>query len=106
MKTYIAGPMSGKPDSNRMAFYEAAHELHQGDDTVLNPASLPDGLTQAEYMRICLAMLQCADRIFMLDGWQDSAGACAEYALARKLGLHLGFQSTTENFCFSEHQEE
>ncbi|MFT4465943.1 MAG: DUF4406 domain-containing protein [Sodalis sp. (in: enterobacteria)] len=93
MITYIAGPMSGKPDCNRLAFYQAAHELKQGGDTVLNPATLPDGLTQAEYMRIGLAMLQCAQGIFLLEGWQGSEGAHAEYSLAKKLQLLVRYQS-------------
>ncbi|MBE8111916.1 DUF4406 domain-containing protein, partial [Escherichia coli] len=38
------------------------------------------------------AMLRCADGIFMLDGWQQSAGAKAEYALAEKLGLDIQHQ--------------
>lgn len=97
MKTYIAGPMSGIPNCNRLAFCQAARELKQAGDTVLNPATLPDGLTQAEYMCICLSMLQCADKIYMLNGWQESAGACAEYGLARKLRLRLMFQSPTED---------
>ncbi|BAE74784.1 hypothetical protein SGGMMB4_03424 [Sodalis glossinidius str. 'morsitans'] len=92
MITYIAGPMSGIPNYNRLAFYQAARELKQGGDTVLNPATLPDGLFEADYMRIVLAMLQCAQGIFMLEDWQDSEGALAEFHLARKLRLYIRFQ--------------
>ncbi|MBT9431046.1 DUF4406 domain-containing protein [Candidatus Sodalis endolongispinus] len=91
---YIAGPMTGKPDFNRAAFSLAAVRLSAQGAIPLNPAILPDGLYQADYMRICLAMLQCADGIYLLDGWQDSVGACAEVALAKKLGLTLRFQAT------------
>ncbi|KAA1141783.1 DUF4406 domain-containing protein, partial [Citrobacter portucalensis] len=59
---------------------------------VRHPAILPDGLEQAEYMDICFAMLRCADGIFLLDGWQQSAGAKAEHALAEKLGLEIQYQ--------------
>lgn len=90
---YIACPMTGKPDFNRTAFSLAAVRLSSCGDTPLNPAVLPDGLSEADYMRIGLAMLQCADGIYLLDGWQGSAGACAEYALSKKLGLAFSFQT-------------
>lgn len=48
---------------------------------------LPNGLTQAEYMDICLAMVRSVDAVYLLKGWEGSAGARAEYALAEKLGL-------------------
>ena len=40
-------------------------------------------------MQIDLTMLQCCDAIFMLNNWDDSAGAMAEHALAMKLGLKV-----------------
>ncbi|MDY3586874.1 DUF4406 domain-containing protein [Enterobacter asburiae] len=92
MKIYIAGPMSGLPDFNRDAFNHAHVFLGAKGHVVLNPALLPDGLTQAEYMDICLAMLRCADAIYMLEGWEHSAGARAENALAEKLEMEIIFQ--------------
>lgn len=90
-KIYIAGPMTGLPEFNRPAFNSAAKVLAAGGNVPLNPAILPDGLTQPEYMDICLAMLRCADGIYMLSGWKESAGARAEKALAEKLGLFVFF---------------
>ena len=92
MKIYIAGPMSGLVEFNRPAFMFTAAKLTGRGHTVLNPAILPDGLSQAEYMDICLAMLRCADAIYLLDGWESSLGAVAEKALAEKLGLTIAFQ--------------
>lgn len=43
-KIYIAGPMTGIPDYNRPAFNEYAAKLVEQGHTVLNPATLPDGL--------------------------------------------------------------
>lgn len=93
MNVYIAGPMSGLTDCNRPAFHAAAQFLIRSGHTVLNPATLPDGLTQPQYMDICLAMLRCASTIYMLDMWETSAGARAEHALAEKLGLLVIKQS-------------
>ncbi|HCM9689262.1 TPA: DUF4406 domain-containing protein, partial [Enterobacter cloacae subsp. cloacae] len=44
------------------------------------------------YMDICLAMIRCADAVFMLRGWEKSAGARAENALAEKLEMEIIFQ--------------
>ncbi|PKB89613.1 nucleoside 2-deoxyribosyltransferase [Ewingella americana] len=89
MKVYIAGPMTGLPHFNRPAFQQAAINLSFEKHVPLNPAILPDGLTEADYMAIGLMMLQRAEAIYLLNGWQFSAGARAEHALALKLGLEV-----------------
>ncbi|MQB55041.1 DUF4406 domain-containing protein [Rahnella sp. RcJ3] len=89
MKVYIAGPMTGLPHFNRPAFKRAAINLSFEKHVPLNPAILPDGLTEADYMAIGLTMLQRAEAIYLLTGWQFSAGARAEHALALKLGLEV-----------------
>lgn len=91
-KIYIAGPMTGLQDFNRPAFKAAALDLSLQGNAVLNPANLPDGLSKAEYMDICVAMLRCSDSIFLLQGWEKSLGARAEIALARTLELEIIFQ--------------
>lgn len=92
MKVYIAGPMSGLAEFNRPEFMLSAARLSHAGNIVLNPATLPDGLSQREYMDICTAMLRCADTIYMLKGWANSSGARAELALAEKLELGIVFQ--------------
>mgnify|MGYP005924762521 CR=1 FL=1 len=71
---------------------EAIREKGVLAGVALNPATLPDGLSQREYMDICLAMLRCADAIHMLHGWQESEGAVAEHATAKKLGIKISYQ--------------
>ena len=89
MKVYIAGPMTGLPQFNRPAFIQATMNLSFEKHVPLNPAILPDGLTEADYMAVGLTMLQRADAIYLLTGWQFSAGARAEHAMALKLGLEV-----------------
>ncbi|WP_182027521.1 DUF4406 domain-containing protein [Vibrio rotiferianus] len=91
-KIYIAGPVSGLPEFNRHNFHLADTLLTKAGNVVLNPAMLPDGLSQPEYMDICCAMVRCADTLFMLDDWERSDGAMAEYHLAKKLGKSILFQ--------------
>ena len=95
-KVYIAGPMSGLPEFNRPSFHLADTLLTKSGKVVLNPAILPDGLSQPEYMDICCAMVRCADALFMLNDWERSEGAVAEYHLAKKLGKSIIFQNETE----------
>lgn len=66
--------------------------LKREEYTVLNPAVLPDGLTQPHYMDICMAMIRCVDVVCILKGWQGEAGAKEELTLAEKLGLEVIFQ--------------
>lgn len=99
LKIYIAGPMTGYPDYNRAAFNAKASELMSEGHIVLNPAVLPGGLCQSEYMDICLAMVRSADAIYLLNRWEDSVGARAEHALAEKLGLTVIYESPTNIEC-------
>ncbi|EAB2293828.1 DUF4406 domain-containing protein [Salmonella enterica] len=87
MKVYIAGPMSGLPNFNRDRFNEVAGLVVESGNIPLNPATLPDGLPERDYMAIGIAMLQCADAIYLIEGWENSAGAGAEKALADKLNI-------------------
>ena len=86
---YIAGPMTGLPDFNRANFNRIASEL---DGVILNPATLPDGLSHVQYMSICLPMVQCATHMYMLEGWEKSPGALAEHALAVKLKMVISYE--------------
>ncbi|MBM6724335.1 DUF4406 domain-containing protein [Pseudoflavonifractor phocaeensis] len=55
MKVYIDGKITGDR-RYRAKFREAAKTLEEAGHVVLNPATLPDGLDDADYMRICMAM--------------------------------------------------
>jgi dUTP pyrophosphatase len=93
MKVYIAGPMSGLPESNYPAFNHAADRLRAAGFTPLNPAILSDGreLTPVEYEQILnqsTQMLLQADAVCVLPGHESSTGATLELAIARQKGIH------------------
>lgn len=90
---YIAGPMTGIPDSNYPAFNQAEIELRAAGYDVLNPVASEEhnttGTTQTWqwYMRHGLAMLVEADGVAILPGWDSSRGATLEVHVARSLDL-------------------
>lgn len=74
MKIYIAGKIAGDR-RYRAKFREAAKDLEAAGHVVLNPATLPDGLTDGDYMRIALAMLEASDLAVFLPDYRESRGA-------------------------------
>ena len=100
MRVYIAGKMSGLPDNGKVEFSRAESKLTGLGHTVLNPAWLGDGLPKKAYMPICLTMVQQAEAVVLLDGWETSPGAMieklfAEYQEMPVFGLDEFIQRTT-----------
>lgn len=89
MKIHIAGKITGDP-KYRDRFRDEAERLEGLGHIVLNPAELPEGMSKAEYMRICFAMIDCADTVFLLPGWQGSPGARLEQAYCSYIGKPSG----------------
>ena len=94
---YICGPMSGIENFNECAFVKAETHIVENlflDSTlaILNPAHLPGGLPQENYMDICLAMVRACSCIYVLKGWENSLGAQTEVTYAKKLGKSILFQ--------------
>lgn len=88
---YIAGPMTGLPDFNYPAFFDAARRLRAAGYGVENPAENKpeDTASWLAYMRMSLVQISRADGLALLPGWQDSRGARIEAKLADDLGLRL-----------------
>lgn len=105
MKLYIAGPMTGMPDWNYPAFFDAETQLTALGHTPLNPAR-NDGDSASEaiagagsqevpthpweyYLRRDIPKVVSADALVVLPGWQNSRGATLEVHLATALGMPL-----------------
>lgn len=74
---YIAGPITGV--KNYWEAFETAEEMVESLGYIaLTPSRLPKGMTNAQYMHICLSMIDSADAVLFLPGWDRSPGARLE----------------------------
>lgn len=91
MRVYLAGPMRGLPDFNYPAFHKAAAELRAIGFDVFNPAEAFDGdqsLPASTYLRLDFdELVNKSQKVFVLPGWQSSAGARVEVQIALSIGL-------------------
>lgn len=85
MKIYIAGKITGDKEY-RAKYQEAAKSLETLGHVVLNPAILPLGLEERDYMQITLAMLNTADLAVFLPDYQESRGAMIEWEWCQRTG--------------------
>jgi hypothetical protein len=81
MKVYIAGPITGI-FNYKQKFNIAENRIKEMGHIAINPSFLPEGLKH--YMDICIAMIDQADSILLLDGWQNSIGANIELDYAKQ----------------------
>ena len=87
---YLAGPMTKIKGYNREKFTEAEEYFTKVHDCrVINPGKLPIGLRNYQYMPICLAMINTADTVAMLPGWEESEGAKTEKQYAEYMGKRI-----------------
>lgn len=98
-RIYIAGPMRGYDALNVSAF-ERAHLALNLDWNVENPVFIGGGFgTPAEIeanpdllrrlMELELAVVKSCDAIYLLHGWEKSAGARAELRVALDHNLEI-----------------
>lgn len=88
-KIYISGAITGTDDY--IERFQTVEERLTGEGyQVLNPAkintAMPDGTSYEEYMQVCFCLLDMADAIYMMRGWESSEGAQRElnYAYAKR----------------------
>lgn len=75
---FISGPISNCPNY-KSKFAAAEKELTEQGYIVLNPTILPETMPYEKLMSICFALIDQADAVYFLDGWQDSDGSRREY---------------------------
>ena len=82
---FLSGPITENIDYKR-DFRRAERKMRKLGYIVLNPARAPLGMRREQYIYIDNAMLDVADVVCMLPGWENSDGAQAEYKRAEKQG--------------------
>lgn len=95
MKLYISGPITGKPDGNRVAFLRAYLDLTECGFEAVNPHEIDPtsycshggAPTWEDHMRADIAELMTCDAVATLPCWVESRGACIEVHLAQALGM-------------------
>lgn len=90
MRIYISGPITNVLDyKEKFAKAEESLKERFPGAEIINPTMivLPESCTHEDYMRIDFMLLDLADAIYMLNGWDLSKGACMErgYALAKDM---------------------
>lgn len=72
-------------------FRQAQRELNAEGFIVVNPAELPEGMQPSDYMRICFAMMDCADIVAFLPDYSQSRGARLEFDWCQYTGKQTVF---------------
>ena len=100
MLVYISGKIT-RNENYKNDFLKAEYWLKLNDYTPINPAKLDEVLPKLTYqqlMAIDYKLIELADAIFMLGGWQRSKGACAELSYAKSLGKKVLYQDYFKDF--------
>lgn len=87
--------MKANSESCKNEFDCAELFLTQMGYVVLNPVEILKDLGNLSYekrMQICYRLVDVADIIFMVSGWQKSKGANAELSYAKSLGKKVMYQ--------------
>lgn len=101
MRVYISGKITGTTDYMER-FAKIEDYLKSKGHEVVNPAkvnaNLPETFTHAEYMWVSIAMLNCCDAIYMMNGYEDSKGAMEELNYAKAVDRYnIMYQRDEEN---------
>ena len=95
IKGYVAGPLRGAYDENVAKADAVAFKLTQMGYFVFCPHKNSHGFTKRtdidhdDYMKGCIAMLDCCEFLFMVEGWEQSGGAVEEHTHAELKGIPI-----------------
>ena len=94
---YISGPISKRKEEEARPHFKQVQTLIEGGDGdrfAYNPMDFKKRDSWEDYMRDGIAALVDSDAIIMLDGWQDSRGACLERTIAFELNIPIYYEHT------------
>ena len=95
-RVYISGPISGHDMAGRrLVFIRTKRQLEEQGYEVFNPMEngLPAEATTSQHMRRDLSELTREDKpydaIYLMKGWNHSAGCWTEFKVALAIGLKV-----------------
>lgn len=94
MIIYIAGPITGI-FNYKEEFFKREITLRNMGHIVINPSYLPAGL--CNYMPICKAMIDQADAVYFMSGWENSIGANEEHKYAKEKNKQIIYEEGESN---------
>ena len=91
---YISGSISKRSEVEAQAHFKNVQDAIEQDEDryVYNPMEFKERDCWEDYMRDGLAALVDADAIVMLEGWQESRGACLERHVAFELNIPIYYE--------------
>ena len=105
MRIYIAGPMRGLPRYNFDEFDKAEERLRASGRIPVSPArmdraiwgfdgsgELTEGMRRETVFPIDVQVIPTCHGMYLLRGWEKSAGAILEVAYAQALGLQISYE--------------
>jgi len=95
---YISGSISKRGEEEAKPHFKKVQtciERGDGDRFAYNPTEFKKRDCWEDYMRDGIAALVDSDAILMLDGWQESRGACLERTIAFELNIPIYYEYTT-----------
>lgn len=91
MKVYLAGKITGDP--NYKAKFRKYAAQYERVATVLNPADNPEGMSNADYANLSIAMINAADYVVFLPDWVESRGAMIEHDYCLYIGKRITYEA-------------
>ena len=89
-KLFLSGRISG--NRHYKEEFEQAKEFYENlGYFVVIPSVLPNGMTNADYARICLSMIDCCDEVAFLCDWPMSLGAQLEHSYCHYTGKKMRY---------------
>lgn len=108
-KVYIAGKITGN-ELYKQQFTDLAEWLKSvyPNVTVINPAALPQGMNNADYVRICFSMIDSADIVVFQENMRESKGCQLELEYCDYVDKPYAVMSDkrdSDNYCPECHRE-
>ena len=99
MKVYISGQIKDSPDYEERFRKAERYLVCKRGYYVLNPAKLQEafpGLKDDAYFTLATMILDYADAIYMLQGWQNSIGSQIERMMAIRQGKSILYEKADD----------